>query len=81
MTNRTHLVAQEGGLSGAYIPMAEERANLILKENYGISATLKRFETEKDDTFRVETAMGQKYVLKVANPEESLQRLISNIAF
>ena len=53
MTNRTHLVAQEGGLSGAYIPMAEERANLILKENYGISATLKRFETEKDDTFRV----------------------------
>ena len=75
MTNRTHLVAQEGGLSGAYIPMAEERANLILKENYGISATLKRFETEKDDTFRVTTAMGQKYVLKVANPEESLEEI------
>ena len=53
MTNRTHLVAQEGGLSGAYIPMAEERASRLLKENYGISATLKRFETEKEDTFRV----------------------------
>lgn len=75
MTSKSHLPAQEGGLAGAYVPIAEERASCLLQENYGISGELQRFETEKDDTFRVTTAIGQKFVLKVANPDETLEEI------
>src|SRR5690606_29265152 len=37
--------------------------------------SLTRFSTEKDDTFRVEAKDGRRYVLKVANPEESVAEL------
>lgn len=60
----------QGGLSGAYVRTTNDRALEILQEFYGVSGALARFDTEKDDTFRVKTDQGA-FVLKVANPDET----------
>ncbi len=64
-------VAEAAGLAGAYRPMPEAEALALLQEAYGLTGGLKRFATEKDDTFRVTTGTAQDYVLKIANPDES----------
>ncbi|MDG2406160.1 MAG: phosphotransferase [Paracoccaceae bacterium] len=71
MISPSNLVSKHGGLAGRYTPMEESRALRILEENYGLLGTLKRFETEKDDTFRVITKDRQKFVLKIANSDET----------
>ncbi|MCV6594020.1 MAG: phosphotransferase, partial [Silicimonas sp.] len=63
-------VAREGGLAGAYVPVSEDRARVLLRTHYGFGGALKRFETEKDDTFRVTRDDGARFVLKIANPDE-----------
>ncbi|MEO0384294.1 MAG: phosphotransferase [Pseudomonadota bacterium] len=63
--------AQAAGLADSYTPMPEGEARDLLNRYYGLSATLKRFATEKDDTFGVTVSDGQKFVLKIANPGES----------
>ena len=70
MTDQPNPAAEPGGLAGAYVAMAQEHALRLLQDHYGMSGALKRFDTEKDDTFRVTTGDGQKFVLKVANPDE-----------
>ncbi len=65
----------EGGLDGKYTPMDETRARTILNDIFGKDGTLTRFDTEKDDTFRVFCADGQAYVLKIANPDEGREEL------
>jgi Ser/Thr protein kinase RdoA (MazF antagonist) len=75
MANQPNQAAEQGGLAGAYVPMTEDHALRLLEEHYGIGGTLRRFETEKDDTFRVTTADGQKFVLKIANPDEPLEEI------
>ncbi|QIE46275.1 phosphotransferase [Pseudohalocynthiibacter aestuariivivens] len=60
----------EGALAGSYTPIEPDRARKILEQNFGLTGTLKRFDTEKDDTFRVKTASGALFVLKIANPDE-----------
>jgi hydroxylysine kinase len=75
MADQTRLIAEQGGLAGSYVQMKEPSALRLLEEFYGISGTLKRFDTEKDDTFRVVTSSGQKFVLKVANPDESAEEI------
>ena len=75
MTEPLHLAPDQGGLAGSYIPMKEDAVQVLLRDLYGITGTLKRFETEKDDTFRVTTGDGQKYVLKIANPDEPLPEI------
>lgn len=63
-----------GGLSGAYVRTTNERALEILREFYGISGRLTRFDTEKDDTFRVDAGQGR-FVMKVANPDETPEEI------
>lgn len=70
MTEPLLRAPDQGGLAGSYIPLQEDTAQQLLCDLYDITGTLKRFETEKDDTFRVTTGDGQKYVLKIANPDE-----------
>ncbi|MEQ8657611.1 MAG: phosphotransferase [Hyphomicrobiales bacterium] len=67
----TTQTAQAAGLAESYTAMPEREAQRLLSGYYGLSATLKRFATEKDDTFAVRTSDGQKFVLKIANPGES----------
>ncbi|MDA1155303.1 MAG: phosphotransferase [Proteobacteria bacterium] len=71
MSAASSAVAEAAGLAGAYSPVPEAKALELLHEAYGLTGTLKRFATEKDDTFRVATGTGQDYVLKIANPDES----------
>lgn len=68
-------VAEQGGLSGAYEPITPKQANAILTEHYGLTGEFKKFETEKDDTFRVTTDDRRRFVLKIANPSEPLEEI------
>lgn len=67
-TNKT---AAAAGLADSYAPMQEPEVQDLLGRFYDLSCTLKRFATEKDDTFRVKTDKGETFVLKIANPGES----------
>ncbi|MDA7965332.1 phosphotransferase [Ruegeria sp.] len=70
MTQQDTQVSEQGGLAGAYTPMPPDRAQALLRDHYGMDGALKRFDTEKDDTFRVTTPDGKRFVLKIANPTE-----------
>lgn len=69
--------AGEGGLAAPYVSMSDDEAIALAYSRFGIQGTVTRFATEKDDTFRVEAADGQRFILKVANPSED----VSEIAF
>ena len=75
MTSKKPLFLDEGGLSGDYSPIQKKFVHDILKKYYGISGTIKRFETEKDDTFRVTPDNGTVFILKIANPKETFKEL------
>ncbi|SDX78601.1 Ser/Thr protein kinase RdoA involved in Cpx stress response, MazF antagonist [Ruegeria halocynthiae] len=75
MTETSSTVTDQGGLSGAYVPISPDHANAVLQEHYGFRGRLRRFETEKDDTFRVSCEDGRKFVLKIANPTEPLEEI------
>ena len=75
MISPSNLVYEHGGLEGTYVPVKKTRALQMLEENYGILGALKRFETEKDDTFRVITTDRQKFVLKIANSGETFDEI------
>lgn len=75
MTGSAVKVSDQGGLAGAYTPMTDVRALQLLQRTYGLEGTLTRFATEKDDTFRLTTGSGARYVLKVANPTEPLEEI------
>lgn len=64
------MLTDAGGLAASCIPMPEAEAAGLAKSRYGLEGRLVRFATEKDDTFRIETPGGEKFVLKVANPSE-----------
>lgn len=64
------MLTDAGGLAASCIPMPEAEAAALAKSQYGLEGRLVRFATEKDDTFRIETPRGEKFVLKVANPSE-----------
>lgn len=75
MANVAENIADAGGLSGQYTQMPDAEARAVLGDLYGLDGELKRFDTEKDDTFRVTTEDGPRYILKIANPEESAEEL------
>jgi len=58
-----------GGLAEAHQPILEAEAAALLREHYGLSGSLKRLATEKDDTFYVQTNSGD-FVFKIGNPAE-----------
>lgn len=68
-------VADAGGLAGDYAAVEESEALSILSRLYGRTGTLQRFSTEKDDTFRVTTPDGERFILKIANPNETEDEL------
>ena len=71
MKDQSNPTAKPDGLACAYVPMTQERALRLLEDHYGMmGSALKRFDTEKDDTFRVTTEDDRKFILKVANPDE-----------
>jgi len=78
---QTKDVADQGGLAGAYTPMSAKDALVVLREHFGLSGDLKRFDTEKDDTFRVVTADSRKFVLKIANRKRPLKKSTSRTEF
>ena len=60
----------QGDLAAPFTPVSLEEGTRILREQFGLSADLTRFTTEKDDTFRCDCQSGTSYVLKIANPRE-----------
>ena len=75
MTGQSNPAAKPDGLACAYVPMTEDRAKRLLEDQYGMTGALKRFDTEKDDTFRVTTEDDRKFILKVANPDEPFKEI------
>jgi Ser/Thr protein kinase RdoA (MazF antagonist) len=59
-----------GDLSADHVVMTAGEAARLGRELWSLEFDAVRLDTEKDDTFRVETADGRRYVLKVANPAE-----------
>jgi hydroxylysine kinase len=65
----------EGDEVVAGTPLTDDEAREIAGEHYQLHVTqTQRFETERDDTFRVDAAEGT-FILKVANPADSLDAL------
>ena len=75
MVDENTSIVKQGSLAGGFIPMKEEMTHDILAQYYGITGNLRRFETEKDDTFQVTTNDNNKYVLKIANPDEDFDEI------
>ncbi|MDP3546020.1 MAG: phosphotransferase [Phreatobacter sp.] len=59
-----------GGLDTSAAHLGEAEVRQIARERYGLSGAFRRFDTEKDDTYRIRTPDGEAFVLKVANPAE-----------
>jgi len=68
-------VVAQGGLSARFIAMSGDEAAGLARDAYGITAQAERLATEKDDTFRLETADSRRYILKIANPCETAEEL------
>ncbi|HTV71253.1 MAG TPA: phosphotransferase [Rhizobiaceae bacterium] len=68
-------ITDGAGLGSAHIRMTPQEAAEVARLHYGIEGRLSRFETEKDDTFRLVTDERREAVLKVANPAEAAQEI------
>jgi Ser/Thr protein kinase RdoA (MazF antagonist) len=60
----------ECGLAAPLVRMPEAEAAALVASSWGLTGTLTRFTTEKDDTFLVTPASGPRLVLKLSNPQE-----------
>jgi hydroxylysine kinase len=67
-------------LSDACHPVGTAEAEDIARRLYGLSGAATRFETEKDDTFRLDCANRGRYVLKIAHPSERMEELDFQVA-
>jgi len=65
----TNLI-ESAGLGASHIHLPPDEAERLAAARFGITEQAVRFETEKDDTFRLTSEDGDTYVLKVANPQE-----------
>ena len=52
-------------------PVPIERALALVRERYGLTPRASRLTGERDENFRLATADGAEYVLKIANPAEN----------
>jgi Ser/Thr protein kinase RdoA (MazF antagonist) len=57
--------------------IAEARAEALAAEYYGLSAAVRRLDSERDQNFRLRAADDREYVLKIANPAED--RAVTNL--
>lgn len=58
-----------GGLATAFRSIPPDEAVAVLTRHFGLSGTLTRLDTEKDDTFLVSGAQGR-HIAKFSNPDE-----------
>ncbi|MGF6307087.1 hydroxylysine kinase [Bradyrhizobium sp. i1.8.4] len=58
-------------------PIAEVQAQKLARKYYGLSAEIRRLDSERDQNFRLRTQDGPEYVLKIANPAED--RAVTNL--
>ncbi|GKQ54652.1 phosphotransferase [Bradyrhizobium sp. Ce-3] len=58
-------------------PITEAQAQKLVSEHYGLSAEIRRLDSERDQNFRLRTPDGLEYVLKIANPTED--RAVTNL--
>jgi Ser/Thr protein kinase RdoA (MazF antagonist) len=65
----------DAGLAASYISLSDDQAIALARERYGLDGQVMRFATEKDDTFRLDLNDGSRFVLKVANPSESVDEI------
>lgn len=66
------LVGSAAGLWGGYVRMDECEAERVAEIRWGLSGRATRVDTEKDDTFIIESGDLGRRVLKVANPAEDV---------
>jgi Ser/Thr protein kinase RdoA (MazF antagonist) len=67
--------ADEGGLAAGYVSMTDSEAVAVAKKHFAVEGKVARVATEKDDTFRLTTIDGQRFILKVANPSEQAEEI------
>lgn len=64
-----------GGLATPFRSIPIEEALAVLDAQYGKTGTLRRLDTEKDDTFRLATPKGDRFIVKFSNPDENPDEL------
>ncbi len=64
-----------GGLATPFVSISDAEARELLETRYGISGSLKRLDTEKDDTFLVTGDDGARFIAKISNPDEDPREL------
>ncbi|MDH4089565.1 MAG: aminotransferase class III-fold pyridoxal phosphate-dependent enzyme [Cyclobacteriaceae bacterium] len=57
------------------LKIAEKDAEQLAKEYYGVKASVKKLHGEIDLNFYLQDSAGKAYILKIANPQESLAQL------
>ncbi len=57
--------------------LPESLAEQLAAEHYGLTVTVHRLDSERDQNFRLRTPDGREYVLKIANPSED--RAVTNL--
>lgn len=62
-------------LSQSCCPIGDAEAARIAMRLYGRQGQMKRFATEKDDTYLVDGGKDQQFILKIAHPSEALDEL------
>jgi len=69
-----------GDLATRFVPMNETLGADLALRHYGLTGQIRRFATEKDDTFQISTADGSAYVLKIGNADESRTEIEMQVA-
>lgn len=59
-----------GDLAAPFISVSDSEAVTLAETQFGLRGHVRRFATEKDDTFLLTTPEGGKYTVKIANPGE-----------
>lgn len=69
-----------GDLAAPHVLVPEAEAAEIATERWGVTGTVRRFASEKDDTFRLAGPGGDDRILKIANPAGDVDVLDMEVA-
>ena len=64
-----------GGLATPFRSIPADEALTVLGTYYNVAGTLKRLDTEKDDTFLLTTPTWERFIVKFSNPDEDPNEL------
>lgn len=70
MTERSPAAKKPDSMSATWSVTSLDDARLAVEDVYGLSGTVKRLSSERDETFLFTRADGTDFVLKIANPAE-----------